>query len=179
MGIALLEMKNRIFGLDAQLVFDTCITLIAVFVLFLLMSYLLFKPARELIRKRQEYIKDQLDEAAQAQKVADDMKTEYDAKLQDVGQEAEEILTQARKKAKAKENEIVDEAKEEAFRITARAKKDIELEKARVKDEMKQEMVEVATAMAGRFVEETMDEKKQSELIDETLEKMGDTTWRN
>ena len=179
MGIALLEMKNRIFGLDAQLVFDTCITLIAVFVLFLLMSYLLFKPARELIRKRQEYIKDQLDEAAQAQKVADDMKTEYDAKLQDVGQEAEEILTQARKKAKAKENEIVDEAKEEAFRITARAKKDIELEKARVKDEMKQEMVEVATAMDGRFVEETMDEKKQSELIDETLEKMGDTTWRN
>ena len=179
MDMALLEMSNRIFGLDAQLVFDTCITLIAVFALFVLLSYLLFKPARELMKKRQEYIQGQLDEAADVQKIADNMKSEYDAKLKGVNQEAEDILAKARKNAKIKENEIVDEAKEEASRITTRAKKDIELEKARVKDEMKKEMVEVASAMAGRFVEETMNEEKQSELIDETLEKMGDTTWQN
>ena len=178
MGTTLLEM-NRIFGLDAQLVFDTCITLISVFVLFAAMSFLLFIPARELMRKRREHIEGQLENAAKTQKAADDMKAEYEGKMQGIEKEAEEILASTRKKAKQKETEIVNDAKDEAARITARANKEMELEKARVKDEMKQEMVEVATAMASRFVEESLDADKQTQLIDETLEKMGDGTWQN
>ena len=45
-------MDNRIFGLDPQLLFDTAIGLIAMLVLFILLSYLLFNPARKLIQKR-------------------------------------------------------------------------------------------------------------------------------
>ncbi len=179
MGIAMLEMNNRIFGIDVQTLVDVCITLVAMFALFLLLSYLLFEPARELMKKRQEFIQGQLDEAATAQSAADDMKAEYEGKMQVASQEAEEILTTARKKTVKKEAEIVAEAKDEAVRITARANKEMELEKSRVKDEMKKEMVEVASAMAGRFVEETMDEEKQTKLMEETLEKMGESTWQN
>ena len=52
-----------------------------------------------------------------------------------------------------------------------------ELEKKKALDEMKQEMVQVASAMAGRFVAASIDEKKQAQLIDETLKEMGDETW--
>lgn len=44
---------------------------------------------------------------------------------------------------------------------------------------MKQEMVQVASAMAGRFVAASIDEKKQAQLIDETLKEMGDETWQS
>ena len=63
-------MDPRIFGLDAQTLFDTCITLIAMLILFILLSYLLFNPARKLIEKRKALIKDQLDEAAEAKESA-------------------------------------------------------------------------------------------------------------
>ena len=74
-------MDPRIFGLDAQTLFDTCITLIAMLILFILLSYLLFNPARKLIEKRKAYIKEQLDEAAEAKESALSMKEEYDNKL--------------------------------------------------------------------------------------------------
>lgn len=179
MNIAVLEMSNRIFGLDPQLVADVIVNMAAVFVLFILLSYLLFKPARELMKKRQDYIQGQLDEAAAATVQADERKEKYEQKLSNADWEAEQLLASARRKAVKKRTEIVNVAKDEAARITARANKEIELEKVRVQDEVKQEIVNVATAMASRFVEESLDEEKQVALIDETLGKMGDNTWQN
>ncbi len=172
-------MDPRIFGLDPQTLFDTSITLLAMLVLFLLLSYLLFNPARDFINKRKQFIAGQLEEAASAKKDALDMKVEYDSKLAKVEEESAELLAEARKKAKKRENDIVAEANEEAHRIVVRAEKEVALEKDKVRDEMKQEMVQVATLMAGKFVAQSMDEKTQAELVAETLKDMGDDTWQN
>ena len=141
-------MEPRIFGLDPQTLFDTCVTLVAMLVLFTLLSYLLFNPARKLIQKRKEYIQRQLDEAAAARKDALGMKADYDSRLAKVDEESAELLTEARKKAQMRENDIVAQANEEAHRIVVRAEKEVALEKDKVRDEMKQEMVQVATLMA-------------------------------
>lgn len=171
-------MNPRIFGLDAQTLFDTCIMLVAMLFLFILLSYLLFNPARKMIQKRRELIQGQLEEAASAKQDALTMKEEYDSKLAGVQDESAELLAEARKKAKSREAEIVAEAKEEAHRIVTRAEKEVSLEKDKVRDEMKQEIVQAATLMAGKFVEKSMDESVQAELIDETLKEMGDDTWQ-
>ena len=76
-----------------------------------------------------------------------------------------------------KETAIVGEAKEEANRILERANREVELEKNKVKDEVKQEMISVAAAMAGKVIEVSLDEGKQSQLIEDTLKEMGDETW--
>ncbi len=172
-------MDPRIFGLDAQTLFDTCITLIAMLILFILLSYLLFNPARKLIEKRKTLIADQLDEAAKATESALAMKEEYDGKLAKVDEESQEMLAEARKRAKERESEIISDADEEARRIINRAEKEAALEKDKVRDEIKQEIVQVAAQMAGRFVENSIDEKKQAELLDETLKEMGDATWQS
>ena len=49
-----------LFNLDAQLLFDVVLLAIAVFFLFMLMSYLLFNPARKLLKDRQDRIETQL-----------------------------------------------------------------------------------------------------------------------
>lgn len=172
-------MDPKIFGLDVQTLVDTGIILIAMLVLFILLSYLLFNPARNLIQKRKDYIAGQLEEAASAKKDALDSKAEYEAKLAKVDEESAQMLADARKKAMARENEIIAEANEEAHRIVARAEKEVALEKDKVRDDMKQEMVQVASLMAGKFVAESMDEATQAKLIDETLKEMGDDTWQN
>ena len=50
------DTLSRLFGLDWQLLADAVLTLIAVFVLFLAMSYFLFNPARKMLRERREKI---------------------------------------------------------------------------------------------------------------------------
>lgn len=172
-------LGNYIFGLDTTLLMDSAITMLAMFCMFLLLSYLLFNPARNLLQKRQDGIKEQMETAAKEKEDAIQFKAEYDAKLKNVEVEAEEILTETRKKALKKESDIIGEAREEAARVIDRANKEAELEKARVKDEVKQEMITVATAMAGKFIASSLDESKQSQLIADTLNEMGDETWLN
>ena len=54
---------ERLFNLDPQLLHDTVLLMLAVFVMFVVLSYLLFNPAREFLKKRQERIKNDIDTA--------------------------------------------------------------------------------------------------------------------
>lgn len=170
-------LGDYIFGLDPQLLVDSAITILAMFVVFLLLSYLLFNPARNLMEKRQEGIREQMETAAREKQDAIQFKAEYDEKIKNVQKETDEILSEARKKALKKESVMLEEAREEAAQIVARANREVELEKSKVKDEMKQEIINVATAMAGKIVASSLDESKQSQLLADTLEEMGDETW--
>ena len=170
-------LGDYIFGLDPQLLVDSAITILAMFFVFLLLSYLLFNPARNLMEKRQEGIREQMETAAREKQDAIQFKAEYDEKVKNVQKETDEILSEARKKALKKESVMLEEAREEAAQIVARANREVELEKSKVKDEMKQEIINVATAMAGKIVASSLDESKQSQLLADTLEEMGDETW--
>ena len=173
------EAYSRLFGLDLQLLVDAVIPAISIFVLFVILSKMLFNPVRELLEKRQAKITEDLEAAEQAKEDTIQVKEEYEGKLRDVQKEAESILSESRKKALAQEKEIIEDAKEEAQRIRVRADKEIALEKNKVKDEVKQEMIAVATAMAGKIIETSISEQQQSDLIEETLKEMGDSTWQN
>ena len=170
-------LGDYIFGLDPQLLVDSAITILAMFFVFLLLSYLLFNPARNLMEKRQEGIREQMETAAREKQDAIQFKAEYDEKIKNVQKETDEILSEARKKALKKVSVMLEEAREEAAQIVARANREVELEKSKVKDEMKQEIINVATAMAGKIVASSLDESKQSQLLADTLEEMGDETW--
>ncbi|MDO4187921.1 MAG: F0F1 ATP synthase subunit B [Lachnospiraceae bacterium] len=170
---------ERLFDLDLQLLADATLTAISVFVLFLLASYLLFNPARELLKKRQEKIKGDIDSANKDKEDAAALKAEYDAKMKDIQRESEEILSEARKKAKANEAQIVAEAREEASRIIKNAENEALLEKQRAYDEMKQEMISIASLMAGKVVAKSIDTTIQESLVEETLKEVGEKTWQS
>ena len=170
-------MDSYLFDLTPQLLHDAVLSMIAVFSLFLVASHFLFNPVRDMMKKRQEKIQEELDDAKQNQDAAQSLRTEYEEKLKNVEKEAEEILSAARQKALANENRIVAEAKEEAVRIRERAEAEAELEKRKAADDVKKEMVSIASIMAGKVVAASIDTTVQDSLIDETLKEIGDTTW--
>ena len=173
----LATMEPRLFDLDFQLFHDAALMIIAVVALFLIMSYFLFNPARDFLKKRQEKIRTELEDAKNNQEDAKALKAEYESKLKNIDKEAESILADARKRALANENRIIAAAKEDAAAIIERAKEDAKLEKQKMADEVKKEIIAVAALMAGKVVASTMDVTIQDSLIDETLKEMGDSTW--
>ena len=173
----LAEEYMFLFNLDAQLLFDTALLAIAVFFLFMLMSYLLFNPARKLLKDRQERIANDIDSAKEDKESAAALKAEYESKLKDIDKEAELILAEARQKALKNEAKIVDEAKAEASRIIKRAQEEAELEKKHAMDDMKQEMIQIASLMAQKVVAASIDTDIQDTLVEETLNEMGESTW--
>ncbi|MCM1105328.1 MAG: F0F1 ATP synthase subunit B [Blautia sp.] len=173
----LLAEQTFLFNLDDQLLFDAILLAVAVFFLFLLMSYLLFNPARKFLKDRQERIEGDISSAKEDKESAAALKAEYEERLKGVDKEAEAILTEARQKAVKNEAKIVAEAKEEAARIIKRAQEEAELEKKHAMDDMKQEMIVIASMMAQKVVAASIDAKIQSSLVDETLKEMGESTW--
>ena len=172
-------MEPRLFDLDLQLLADSVLMIISVFVLFLAASYFLFNPVREMLAKRQAKIKDELDSAAKDKEDAEGLKKQYEDKLKNIDKEAEEILSDARKRAQENENRIVADAKEEAARIIERAKVEAELEKQKAADDMKREMIVLASMMAGTVVKASIDTTVQESLVNETLKEIGESTWQS
>lgn len=170
---------ERLVDLDPQLFHDTILLAIAVFALFTLMSYLLFNPVRKMLQDRKEKIASDIATAAQDKKDSAAVKAEYEAKLKNAEKEAEEILSEARKKGLQNEARIVEQAREEAARIIQRANEEAVLEKKRVLDEMKQEMITIASMMAGKVVAASMDTTIQDTLVEETLKEIGESTWQS
>ena len=168
---------ERLFTLDAQFLFDTVVMALSMLVMFALLSYFLFNPVRDMLEKRKQRVADDQETAKREKEDAIAFKEEYDQKLKQVDKEAEEILSEARKRAKQNEVKIIAEAKEEAARIIARANAEIELEKKRALDDMKQEMITIASMMAQKVVSTSIDAKVQESLIEETLKEMGEGTW--
>ena len=175
--LATAEMEPRLFDLDFHLIHDAVLMIIAVFALFLIASHFLFNPVRNMMQGRQDRIKNELDSAAADMENARALKEEYEAKLKDINKEAEEILSEARKKALASENKIGADAKEEAARIIERAGVEAELEKNKAVDEVKREMVVLASLIAGKVVNAAIDTTVQDSLIEETLKEIGEGTW--
>lgn len=171
------EEKTRLFGLDAQLLFDAALLLVTMLVLYILLSYLLFNPVRQILQKRQDRIAGEKKQAEDDKEAASKLKAEYEAKLKNIDKEAEEILSDAKKRAARNESRILEEAKAEADRIVEHAKAEVLLEKKKAADDIKQQIIEVATLMAGKVAAVSIDQKKQAALIDEALKEIGEETW--
>ncbi|MCR5502188.1 MAG: F0F1 ATP synthase subunit B [Lachnospiraceae bacterium] len=168
---------ERLFDLDLQLLHDAVLMIVAVFVLFLIASNLLFNPVREMMKKRSEKIKGELDDAAKDKEEAAAFKAEYEARLREIDKEAEVILADARKRALENESKILAEAREEASHIVERASREAELEKQKAADDVRREMVVIASLMAGKVVSASIDTTVQDSLINDTLKEIGETTW--
>lgn len=174
-----MQVMSRLFDLDAQLLADSALNIIAVIALYFLLSYLFFNPVRKVLEERKKFIADNIESAKQDKEDAARLKSDYDEKLKQIGKEADEILGQARQKALKNGAKIEDEAKQEAQRIITRANEEAELEKKRALDDVKQEMISVASLMAEKVVSANMNADIQESLVDETLKEIGESTWQS
>ncbi len=170
---------TRLFNLDFQLLHDAVLLGISVFFLCLILSYLLFEPAKKLLAERKERIASDIASAADDKKAAAALKAEYESKLANAQKEVEQILGEARQKGLANQARIESEAKEEAARIIARANEEAKLAAKRAEDEMKQQMIAVAALMAQKVVSANIDASIQESLVDETIKEMGSATWQS
>ena len=87
---------QRIFNLDPQLLQDAIILAVNIFILFLLGSYLLFNPVRNLLKKRQDNVAAEIEAARKSKEEADALKAQYDEKLKNADTAADQILADAK-----------------------------------------------------------------------------------
>ncbi len=170
---------ERLFQLDAQLIHDTVLLALSVFLMFVLLSYLLFNPARDFLKKRQEHIQEDLNLAKQEKEDALNLKKQFQDRLGEADKEAQILLKDARKKALYSQEQILAEAKREADRRVARANAQIQEDRKSAADDLKREMIQVASLMAEKAIAASITAKIQDELLEDALKEIGDRTWQS
>ena len=171
--------EGRLFGLDQQTLIQFGINLFNIALLAVIMTKLLYKPVRNILRKRAERISGQVEQAALEMSKAIELKLEYEQKLQEVKKEQEVILENARRIATDSGRMILSEAKREADAIKARASANIEMERERVQEEMRLAIIDVSKAMAGMYLERVIDAGDQDRFFAEAMAELEGAAWRN
>ncbi len=143
-------------------------------ILYLFLKKLLFKPVKNMIDSRQKEIDDLYSDAEKSRTDAVALKSEYEEKFSHAGEESEEILKKAVRRAQLREEEILAEANDKARRTLERAAEQVELEKKRALNEVKDEVSDMAISIAAAVIERDVNESEHKKLIDEFIDQIGD-----
>lgn len=151
----------------------------ATIVLFLVIRHFLFKSVSEFLAARKERIAKDLEEAKLQREEADNLRKEYETRIDEAKNEARGIVESAKKRGEELKDQILVEAKTEAGNVLAKARNDIERERERTMAELKSEVVEIAMMAAEKVVEKSLDEKAHSEMIKKFVDEVGEAQWQN
>ena len=168
---------SRVFGLDAQTVISIGIHVCNLALLAFIMARFLYKPVSDYLFKRTARISELFMRAREETIEAENVKQQYEQKLQEIEREREDILAAARQQAAEQHERLMREAQSEAEAMRHAASEAIEIEKKRVQAEMEQVIIQVSSAMAQKYVALSMDEAAHRRLFDQTLAELEGLTW--
>lgn len=127
-------------------------TVLNVLVLFLGVKKFLLKPVMNVVSQREELIQNQLTNAAETKKQAEQLKDEYQAELETAHDKAEEIIVMAKERAEVEYNNAIAKTREEAEHMLSKAKADIMNEQEKAKKEAQDEITKLAIQAARKIM---------------------------
>lgn len=170
------EETERLFGLDYQTIFDTVFTMVHILILYFFLKYVLFIPMRRLLEERKQKLCEQNQKTQNDIEIAEQLKAEYQQRLQQANKEADNILSESRRSALKKEQDVLDKAKLKAASILETARKEAQADKEAAEGSVKNEIKGVASAMADKITKQKIDTTVSDALLNESLGKVGDGT---
>jgi F-type H+-transporting ATPase subunit b len=148
-------------------------TIIAFGVLYFLLQRYAFGPLFGIMEKRRELVASQLNDAANNKAQAEQLLAQQREALEQARKEASEIIERARQSATKQAEDIVRAAKEESVRLKEEAVQSIENEKNKAIEAVRSQVGYMSVLIASKILEKQIDEKSQSELIDQYLKEVG------
>lgn len=148
--------------------------LINLVIFYLLMKRFLFKPILGVMNKRKELINKQFQDADAAKDEALELKKQYEGKLQNVNEETNRIISQAKEDAQNEYGKIMNAAEADAQKMKEEAKKQIEIESEKAFRSAKENIATLVIDAASKVVGSNVDAKTDSDIFDEFLNEGSD-----
>lgn len=127
-------------------------TILNILVLFVGLKLFLFKPIMDVINKREEMVQAQFANAKNAEDEAMNLKKDYQEKLRDASQTAEQMVNEAKGRAELERDKMLAEARMESEKMLDKAKADIAAEQRRAEDSVRDEISKLAIAAARKII---------------------------
>ncbi|MGB2985169.1 MAG: F0F1 ATP synthase subunit B [Phycisphaerae bacterium] len=145
-------------------------------IIFILVVFVLGKfawgPILRALQKREDFIKDSLEQAQKHREEAEARLKEYAEKLETARAEATAIVDEARRDAEVVKRKIDEDARVEAAATLERAKREIGIATDTAVKELYTLSAKLATDAASRIIRRELDAKGHERLIAESIEEL-------
>ena len=163
-------------GLNLKVIIFAMVNfLILVFVL----GRFIYKPFLGMLENRKQMIQEKFDRADAVNKRADARMAKYNRQIAGAEEESREIIRDAKQKAEAQAQAIIDEAKAEAAEIIAKAERTIEMEQAKAIEGLHNEIAELALLAAEQIVGDKIEDAGQEAIVDRVIRNAREAEWQN
>jgi F-type H+-transporting ATPase subunit b len=139
---------------------------LAFVVLLLVMWKYALPPVRNMMKQREDRIRDDLERAEQARTEGEGELANYRRQVADARNEAARIIEEARQSADEVKRQIQAQAEADAAAIRARAQEDIQLATDRAQADLQGRVAELSIELAEKIVERNLDRDTQLALVE-------------
>ena len=146
---------------------DILINIINIVVLFILLRIILWKPVYRLLSERAARVQKELDDSQQAMLEADALKQEYAESLAGIEAQGRNMMRDSQIKATEEADEILGDAREKAKTMVAEARERIAEERERAVENARREVAQLATDMAARILKREVIPEDSISAVDE------------
>ncbi len=142
------------------------------FILVGLLIYFLSKPLKSYLKKRHDTVKTQLEETEKVLKEAQEIRAQYQAKLDKLDGEIEVFKKQTIQEAEAEKKKIIEEAQAFAERIREQARLTAEQENKEMARRIKEEISRLTVVQAEKLITEKITQSDHDKLVEEFIVKL-------
>src|SRR4030043_1885302 len=149
-------------------------TLVSFFILLILLKKVAFPPILKGMKKREETIKQQLEEAQKTKREAENLLGDYKRQLAEARSEAQKIINEGKSLGENMRKEIVQKAQEESNQIVKRAQEEIELQKQKAILELQEKIADLSIMAATKIINKSLNTEDNRRLVEEYVSNVGD-----
>jgi F-type H+-transporting ATPase subunit b len=146
---------------------------LAFVVLLVLMWKFALPPVRNMMKQREDRIRDDLERAERARTEAEEELANYRRQVADARNEASRILDEARQSADEVKRQVQAQAEADAGEIRNRAQEDIRLATDRAQADLQHRVAELSIELAEKIVERNLDRDTQLALVESYIGQVG------
>jgi len=148
-------------------------TLISFIILLVLLWKVAYKPITKALKKREDSIRDSLEEARKTRESAEALLEDYKNQLAQAREEAQKILSEGKMMGENVKKEIIQKAHEESNQIVKRAQEEIEFQKEKALMELRERIADLTITAASKVIEKNLNKNDHERLLDECISKVG------
>lgn len=148
-------------------------TVVTFIVLLLILKKVAWKPILTALDKRENDIKEALEQAEKAKDEAKKILEENQANLAKAEEESKKIIEQSRNYAESLKEQMVKDSKEQAKKIVDDASSEIQRKQDAAFNELKGQIAEIAINAAEKIIRESLDVQKSKQVIDKYLKEVS------
>jgi F-type H+-transporting ATPase subunit b len=123
----------------------------------------------EALEKRANAIRDNIAASEQTRQEADELLAEYRERLKEAREQADDIVTRARKASENLQLEATNEGKAKREELVAAARKDIEMETRRSLERIRKEVADLTVLATEKVMRKSLSDEDQKRLVEEAL----------